>query len=114
MKEEIIQLLETFEYPVFLQGTLNDNEEYPPSFFTFWNFETPEGEFYDNKAHRADWGFWIYFYSNNPALVESVTKQAEDLLKENGWTLQGRSIDVVSDVKTHTGKMLTCNKSEKY
>ena len=114
MKSELIRLLDAFGYPVFLQGTLNDDEDYPSSFFTFWNFETPEGEFYDNAAHLAAWGFWVYFYSDDPALVESVTKRAENALKENGWTLQGRAIDAASDVKTHTGTMLTCSKIEKY
>lgn len=114
MKEDLISLLETFGYPIYLQGTLNDNDNYDPSFFTFWNFETPEASYYDNQAHQAVWGFWIYFYSDNPALVETITKDTESLLKEKHWILEGRSIDAVSDVKTHTGKMLTCWRIEQY
>ena len=71
MKSELITLLETLKYPVFLQGSINSLEEYPESFFTFWNFETPESAFYDNDAGRAVWGFWVYFYSTDPTLVET-------------------------------------------
>ena len=114
MKSDLITLLGSFNYPVYLQGSLNDNKNYDPSFFTFWNFETPESAFYDNESHAAWWGFWVYFYSDDPALVESVTIETEKLLKSNGWVLEGRSMDAVSDVKTHTGKMLTCRHIENY
>ena len=48
MKEDLITLLKTLNYPVFLQGSLNSEADYPDSFFTFWNFETPETAYYSN------------------------------------------------------------------
>lgn len=103
MKAALIALLETFGFPVFLQGSLDTDEAYPESFYTFWNFETPEGAFYDDNANRAVWGFWVYFYSNNPQLVEEKTEAARQLLKTNGWIPQGKPHDIPADVKTHTG-----------
>lgn len=114
MKEELISLLNTLEYPVFLQGSLQDTESYPQSFFTFWNFSTPEAAFYDNDAGRAVWGFWIYFYSTSPLLVETEPEKARKLLKQNGYILDGKAHDIAVDKPTHTGALFTVYKYENY
>ena len=103
MKAELITLLESLGYPAFLQGSLNSAEEYPASFFTFWNFETPESAYYNNDAGRAVWGFWIYFYSVDPALVDQQPEAARQLLKSSGWILEGKANDISVDVPTHSG-----------
>lgn len=114
MKQELIDLLETFGYPVFLQGSLNSVDEYPESFFTFWNFETPEDSFYDNDATKAVWGFWVYFYSTDPDLVETIPEQARRLLKQNDWILQGKAHDITVDTPSHTGAFITVYRFERY
>jgi hypothetical protein len=114
VKEELISLLNTLEYPVFLQGSLQDTESYPQSFFTFWNFSTPEAAFYDNDAGRAVWGFWIYFYSTSPLLVETEPEKARKLLKQNGYILDGKAHDIAVDKPTHTGALFTVYKYENY
>lgn len=107
MKGKLVELLESRGFPVYLQGSMAEDEKYPDSFFTYFNFDTPDGAFYDNDSHKADWGFWVYFYSNNPRLVESETKEVYKLLKESGFILQGRGTDANSDEESHTGRMLT-------
>lgn len=114
MKSDLIALLQTLNYPVFLQGSLNANEAYPDTFFTFWNFETPESAYYDNDADRAIWGFWIYFYSTNPLLVETEPEKARKLLKQNGYILEGKANDISVDRPTHTGAFFTVFKFENY
>lgn len=114
IKNDLVVLLETFNYPVFLQGSLNPDEQYPESFFTFWNFDTPETAFYDDAANRAVWGFWIYFYSVDPVLVEQMPEQARQLLKQNGYILQGKPNDISVDRPTHSGVMFTAYKFENY
>lgn len=114
MKKKLVDLLETFGFEVFLQGSLNSEENYPDSFFTFWNFETPETAFYDNTANQAVWGFWIYFYSINPRLVDKVPEKARELLKENGFILQGKARDIEVDKPTHTGAFITAYIREAY
>lgn len=112
MKQTLTELLSGLGYPVFLQGSLNPSEPYPDSFFTFWNFNNDDTAFYDNDTHREVWGFWVYFYSTNPALVESVPEQARQILKNNGFILQGKATDISVDRPTHTGAMFTTYKFE--
>lgn len=110
MKEELIEILEGFGYPVFLQGSLNSADDYPDSFFTFWNFSTPEELFYSNEPHGAWYGFWVYFYSTNPLKVQTVTEQARQALRAADWTPEGMPNDISVDVPTHTGAFFTVYK----
>lgn len=104
MKDLLISLLESFGYPVFLQGSLNENEAYPESFFTFWNNETPDGSHYDNEAINYIWNFDVNFYSVDPELVNTMLLNAKALLKQNGFIVGGKGYDVASDEPTHTGR----------
>jgi hypothetical protein len=114
VKADLIAILEELGYPVFLQGTLQSEEDYPESFFTFWNFSTPEAAYYDNDAGRAVWGFWVYFYSTSPQLVGSVPEQARRLLKQHDYILDGKAHDIAVDKPTHTGAFFTVYKYENY
>lgn len=109
MKERLIEILKSYNYPVFLQGSLNPDTPYPDSFFTFWNFEKPQGEFYSNSDNAVIWGFWVYFYSTSPQLVESVPLQVINTLKlmSDNWTISALPTDAASDRPTHTGTMFT-------
>lgn len=113
MKEELINILTAAGFPARLQGSLAKDERYPDSFWTFWNFETPE-TYYDNKPVNAVWGFWIFFFSSDPALVESESMAAIKRLRAAGWTVAGRGEDAVSDEPSHTGRRLTIYKRETY
>ena len=104
MKEQLIELLESFGFPVRLQGSLAKDEQYPDTFFTYWNNETYDGSHYDNDAIDYIWDFSVNFYSVNPALVNSIPLQAISLLKNNGWIISGRGYDVPTDEPTHTGR----------
>lgn len=104
MKQELIDLLETFKYPVRLQGSLASGAAYPENFFTFWNNNSDDGNHYDNNPVSIVWNFTVNFFSTNPALVESVTESAIELLKANGWIVSGRGSDAPSGEITHTGR----------
>lgn len=114
MKQELISLLETFGYPVYLQGSLASVGDYPESFFTFWNFTAQESAFYDNDANRCVWGFWVYFYSTDPQLVLEKTELARKLLKQNGFIPDGKPVDLSTDAPEHTGAMFAVYKMENY
>ena len=108
MREELEKILKATGYPASLQGTIGD---YPESFWTYWNFDAPE-TFYDNTATDAVCGFWIFFFSEDPALVESETNAAITRLRAAGWIVAGRGEDALSDEPTHTGRRLTVYKRE--
>lgn len=106
MKENLIELLSTFGYPVRLQGSISADEKYPESFFTFWNNDTEDGSHYDNDAINYVWNFTINFYSTNPTTVNEILLNAKSLLKNNGWIVPGKGYDVPSDELTHTGRAI--------
>lgn len=106
MKDALITLLETFGYPVRLQGSFAENEQYPDSFFTFWNNDTTDGAHYDNGAISYVWDFDVNFYSTNPTLVNSILLDVRTLLKNNGWIISGKGYDVDADEPTHTGRAI--------
>ena len=107
MKEQLIELLETFGYPVRLQGSLAPDEPYPESFFTFWNDDTPDGAHYNNDAIAFIWTFSIFFFSADPEKVNSMMPAVRALLRSHGWMVQGLGYDAPSDEKTHTGRGIT-------
>lgn len=106
MKQELINQLQTFGYPVFLQGSLSESEKYPESFFTIWNNETYDGNHYDNQPINYIWDFTIYFYSIDPALVNNIFLEMKTLLKSNGWIIGGKGYDVPTDEPSHTGRAI--------
>lgn len=104
MEDNLIQLLETFGYPVLRQGSLADNEPYPPIFFTFWNNGEYELKAYDNRTISILFDFDVNVYADDPAKVYELLQQARTLLKSNGYQTPDRGHDLASDVYTHTGR----------
>lgn len=104
VKNLLITILESFEYPVYLQGSLSKDQKYPDSFFTFWNNSTTDDGFYDNNETKVTWDFDVNFYSNDPVLVNGIPQQLKTMLKAAGFIPEGSGYDVVSDEPTHTGR----------
>lgn len=110
MKELLVEILETFGFPVHQQGSLGADEQYPESFFTFWNNETYGEAFYDNKEHEDIWDFDLNFYSSDPGLVNVKLNEAIKLLKQHDFIASGEGYDVASDEPTHTGRGINIKK----
>lgn len=88
----------------FRQGSLVD-DEYPDEFFTFWNIDTPEDSFYDNKAHRYVDIIQVGFYTNNAANIYSVMDNFVEKAKEKGFVLRGRPKDADADQPGYFGRV---------
>lgn len=104
MEDNLIQILETLGYPVIRQGSLSPDEEYPDSFFTFWNNDSPDHAHYDNAEYGTEWDFDVNFYSTDPEKTYKVLADARIKLKQNKWIIPGKGYDVASDEVTHTGR----------
>lgn len=104
MEDKLIQLLESFGYPVYRQGSISEDESYPETFFTFWNNLSEEGTFYDNESHSEIGDFDVNIYSTNPTLIYTTLKEAKQLLKQNDFIITDSGHDVLSDEQTHTGR----------
>ena len=104
VKQLLLDTLNEFELPIYLQGSMSVDDAYPASFFTFWNNNTDDAAFYDNTESQTVWNFDLNFYSNDPDLVNSVLLEAKPLLKAAGFIPNGSGYDVMSDEPTHTGR----------
>lgn len=104
MEDALITLLETFNYPVIRQGSLAPTQNYPDTFFTFWNNSEDGESYYDNDVAGVSYDFYVNVYSKNPTLTYSLIDDARALLKKNGWIIVQRGFDIASDEPTHTGR----------
>lgn len=105
MEDKLIEILESFGYPAYRQGSLSDSEPYQDaSFWTFINTNSPTHSFYDNQEYGTEWSYNIFFYSVDPELPYSMIQAARTALKAQGWIVNGRGTDAYSDDKTHTGR----------
>lgn len=100
----LIQTLEKFSLPVRRQGSMEEDETYPASFFTFFSSESMEREHYNNENYAETTKFDVNFYSNNPTEVYEKLREAKKDLKNVGFTVIDSGHDVISDITTHTGR----------
>ena len=107
MDEKLITILETFKYPVLRQGSMEESEQYPPTFLTFWNTESADHAHYNNEDYGTVWEFDVNVYSTVPDTTYTLLSQVRKALKENGFIVPGKGHDVASDEVTHTGRGLT-------
>ena len=103
MKQKLITTLNSFGYPLYLQGTINPDEAYPGTFLTFWTDSTDDNTHFDNNTISVDWKFTVILYSNNPEIVNTKPNEIRSTLKAAGFIPQGKGQDIPSDEPTHTG-----------
>lgn len=104
MKQKLIDILERHcPNNVYLQGTMNPDEEYPSEFVTFWTPSTDDAAHYDNKAAAVIWTFYVIYYSSDPIQVNKKPFEIAADLQAAGFVQMGRGNDILSDEPTHTG-----------
>lgn len=104
VKQLLLDTLEPYGYPIFLQGSMSDSDAYPDHFFTFFNNTTNDAAFYGNDEHLLIWDFDLNFYSIDPALTNTMLRTLKKPLKNVGFIMEGVGYDVMSDEPTHTGR----------
>lgn len=103
MKTLLIDTLEKLGYPVYLQGTMPEDEEYPESFITFFTNDSDDAAHFDNEPVGVAWQYQVIFYSSDPHLVSNVPKDIRVNMRRAGFIPQGYGRDIPSDEPTHTG-----------
>ena len=103
MKTLLRETLESLGYPVYLQGSMADDEAYPKSFITYLSMDSYNEADFDDKTHAVGWRFQVAFYSADPLLIDSVPQEIRRALKAVGFIPTGRGRDLPSDEPTHTG-----------
>lgn len=103
VKQRLLDILDTFGYPVKQQGSLG-SDEYPEHFFTYWNNNTESAGVYDNGSTANVWDFDLNFYSTDISLANNMLKAASTALREKGFLVDGEGYDIASDVPTHKGR----------
>lgn len=104
VKTNLINTLEEFcPNNVFLQGTLNSEQDYPQKFITFFISETDFDAFYDNAENETNFYISVIFYSSNPAEVSVYPEAIMQALRSKGFILEDAGNDIASGVDTHTG-----------
>lgn len=103
MKAKLIEILESFGYPVFLQGTLNPDQAYPETFITFWTLSADDGSHYDDRPANFVWEFEVALYSSDPEIVNTKPDEIRKALVKAGFIPVGKGWDTPSDEPTHTG-----------
>ena len=106
MEDQLLEILTSFKYPVYRQGSMSDDEAYPPTLITFWNNDSPDHAHYDNSEYGSAWDYTVFVYSSDPTLVYSVLMDIRTALKNAGWIVPSKGFDVASDEPTHTGRAL--------
>lgn len=104
MEDLLIETLQSFGFPVRLQGSLLPNEPYPDHFFTFWNNDSYGNSYYDDDEHSTVFNYDVNFYSVNPEWVYSKLRAAKVALKSAGFIISGDGYSVASDEPTHDGR----------
>lgn len=114
MWEKLKEVFEEMGYPYSRQGSYQEGAEIPESLFTFWNADTPEDGFFDNKANRAIWVWYIYFYTKHPNLLYSVIDEFAVKAKSKGFIVEGKAHDIPSDEPNYFGRYVALRFIENY
>ena len=104
--QELFNLFEEMGYEYFRQGSLSD-EDYLDSFFTFWNYDTPNLKHRDNVSKVFGEYVMVYFYTNDPVKIYSVMDDFITRAKQKGFIVDGRANDTPADKENYFGRLVS-------
>lgn len=107
--QSLFDLFEEIGLPYFRQGSMSD-EDYKPSFFTFWNLSTPADSHYDNELHRYNMYVQIGFYTNDAEKIYSQLGEGEkgefiEKAKAKGFVIAALPQDADADKENYYGRV---------
>lgn len=102
--EQLFDLFNEIGLPYFRQGSMSD-ADYQPSFFTFFNIDTINDSFYDDRETRYIEYVQVGFYTND---ANKIYTQMNDFIrraKAKGFVVQGRARDANADKANYYGRV---------
>lgn len=103
MKEVLINALEKIGIPVYLQGSLAEDEELPNNFITFFTIDSPSVADFDNKTALTAWRYQVTNYGKFPKQVAEYAGKIRETLKAAGFIPIGKGRDLLSSEPDFTG-----------
>lgn len=103
--QQLFALFDEMGLPYYRQGSMSD-EEYAPSFFTFWNIDSPNLQIRDNDARSFVEYVQVGFYTNDAKLIYSVMDDFIERAKEKGFVVEGRARDANADKDDYFGRLV--------
>lgn len=104
MWSKLEEVFEEIQLPYSRQGSYEEGEELPTSFFTFWNADSNGASYYDNGCHRTEWFWYVYFYTKDPSIIYSKLEEFIKLAKEKGFNVDGKGHDIPTDITYYLGR----------
>lgn len=102
--EKLFSLFDEIGLPYFRQGSLSD-EDYKPSFFTFWNIDAPNIRHRDNRAQTCALYIQVGFYTNDAHKIYSVMEDFINRAKQKGFVVEGNARDANADKDNYFGRV---------
>ena len=93
-----------FGLPIYLQGSMADDEPYPDAFYTYYNNDSTGTRYYDDTENAVVWDFDVNAYATNPDTAQQMLMDARNALRAIGYICAGAGYDIISDEPTHTGR----------
>lgn len=104
--EKIISIFEEIGLPYRRQGSYADYEQYPDSFFTYWNVLSPYVDFGDNETHTTTYDYMIYLYSKDELEIYTKMDLFINKAKSLGFIVSGKGQDIPTDDKAFVGRAI--------
>ena len=102
--QRLFTLFDEIGLPYFRQGSMSD-ADYQPSFFTFWNVDTPQDSHYDNELSRYNLYVLVGFYTNDAEKIYSVMNDFIERAKAKGFVIAALPQDAPADKDNYFGRV---------
>lgn len=105
--KDLKDIFELIDVPIYRQGSLADDEEYPDeTFCTYWMRSDDLDDWYDNKPRRREITCDINIYSNDyDTMSQKIQKIRDDCIESDIVTSSIH--DLASDDANYTGQGVT-------
>lgn len=97
MQEKLFEVFDEVGLPYYRQGSIKSEEDYDPSFFTFWNIDTLSTMFYDNDRKGKVWTYIVYYYTCDPSVIYFYMDKFIEVATSKGFEVIGNGRDALAD-----------------